>query len=292
MRKGLPVLVTALAMLCARADNSGKVAYVGTPVCLKCHIDFARRWAALDHSKKMVDPALPRERSGCEACHGPGAEHVTGRRKTIVRWEHLELADRSKTCLQCHQGKVEAALWGDTLHSELMSCDHCHEVHKPVKSEHMLKAADGDACIECHQDLAKEVEAKTHHTLADGALSCDMCHTFHGSEHGRLLHAPQGELCAECHDQVPKTEAHQRPDYKLKHKAEAKGHEEQCYMCHEEQTFCKSCHQVPLPHKEDFVTEHGPTAAKIQDACLRCHEADFCRNCHDTVPVKPGGKKE
>jgi predicted CXXCH cytochrome family protein len=286
-------LAAGLVVCCVFAARSAeqpeqKNVYVGSDLCLRCHIDFARRWAALDHSKALLADTQPPEQRGCEACHGPGGDHVAGRRKNIVRWDDLDQEARSKVCLQCHQGKVEAEPWAATTHSELMSCDVCHEVHYQVDRDHLLRAkAEGAECSECH-DIAAAVEAETHHTLVDGGLTCEQCHNPHGAPNAHLLTAPQAELCADCHgDEVPKPDSHAQEDWRHKHKNEAQGHEDQCYMCHDQESFCNQCHVVKVPHVDGYALEHTKDAREHLDACLRCHEKDFCLQCHDEVPPKP-----
>lgn len=259
--------------------------FVGTPICVRCHIDFARRWEGLEHSKKMLDPALPPERSGCEACHGPGSDHVAGNRRQIVRWAELQPGEKADRCLQCHTDKIQAEQWKATLHAELLGCDSCHEVHRPVQRDKMLKMAEGAECTECHGDLPEEVEKQHHHSLVDGALACNMCHQFHGSANARLLMLPQQELCQECHpDQDMRPASHQAETFRLGHGEEAKADREKCLMCHDEATSCQSCHVVNVPHPGDFAVAHTEVAKQHLAACLRCHEEDYCKLCHEDVP--------
>lgn len=282
---GGAVLALLFAALPQRAVGDEEPAYVGTAICIKCHIDFARRWAALEHSKKMTEPGRAPEKTGCEACHGPGGAHVAGQRSQIRKWEPLEVDQRSAICLQCHEDKVQAELWNSTVHALVLSCDTCHEVHHQTEHDSMLRKSPAATCLECHDTLAAEAKAKHHHPLLEDVLTCGQCHSFHGTTEARLLVAPQGELCAACHgDEVPTTEAHKREDYKLNHKAEAKADQDQCLMCHSEQTFCNTCHIVKIPHAENYALEHADEAKKRLATCLQCHAEDFCAVCHDPVP--------
>lgn len=286
----MPALVLlALAGALATGAQAPPATYVGTPICMRCHIDFARRWSALEHSQKMLDPALPPERSGCEACHGAGSDHAAGNRKQIVSWSALQPGQAASRCLQCHTEKIQAEQWQATIHAELKTCGDCHEVHKPTANEKLLKAPAAETCAECHGDLPAEVAAKRHHSLVDGALSCAMCHTFHGSANPRLLMLPQSQLCEECHPgQDMRPESHQAETFKLKlHAEEARADRETCLMCHDEATSCQSCHVVKVPHADDFAVSHTEPAKQHLAACLRCHEEDYCKLCHDDVPKPP-----
>ena len=266
--------------------------YAGSAVCMRCHDAFARRWAKVEHSQELLADGRRPAETGCEACHGPGADHALGQRPKIVAWDKLELDARTAVCLNCHQGKVEAEVWGTTAHSLVLSCDRCHDVHRPVEQDWLLRQPQVDLCGRCHDTLPAKVKAKEHHPLADGALTCDMCHNPHGTGHAHLLSQPQGELCEGCHgDDVPKGPEHDRKDWRLNHQAQAKGHEAQCLMCHDQETFCNQCHVVKVPHGENFAMAHNESAKQHSKACLNCHQKDFCLLCHDPLPT-PGSTKE
>lgn len=284
------VLTAALAFGQTAAPAPAPAApagYAGPNVCFKCHIDFAKQWAGLKHSKTLLADGRPADGKGCEACHGPGAAHAGGKRKQIVAWDKLEQPDAAKVCLKCHQDKkVTAELWFKTPHSQILTCSDCHEVHKPVKREAMLKSAEGKDCSPCHDELSKKIDAKEHHILGKGddALSCNMCHSVHGTTESHQLRKAQETLCKDCHEKTPKPETHAKPNWKLKHKADAKGNEAKCYKCHDQQTRCNSCHVVKIPHPENFAEKHEGQARKTPAACLNCHETKFCMMCHEKMP--------
>jgi hypothetical protein len=56
--------------------------YVGAEVCKTCHEDLYNQWNDSAHFVTTIDSETGRaERPGvarCEACHGPGKEHVEG----------------------------------------------------------------------------------------------------------------------------------------------------------------------------------------------------------------------
>ena len=264
--------------------------YVGHALCQRCHIDFAKLWESLPHSQKMLArDDRPAGQRGCESCHGPAGDHTTTRRKSIVSWRKLTPPERNKICLQCHQDKLSAELWAKGPHNEKVSCENCHNVHRPTKRDKLLKPEEGKECSPCHDKLDDLIKAKRHHTLADGAVTCTQCHSFHGSKQRHLLAQPQGDMCKDCHsDNVPKAESHKRADWKLKHGPDAKGHEADCRMCHEPETFCQQCHVVKVPHAAGFAEAHKEASQQQPKACLKCHDEAFCKQCHDAVPPPVG----
>jgi predicted CXXCH cytochrome family protein len=239
------------------------------------------------HSQALLKSGRAPEKTGCEACHGPGGLHTTTSRHTIVAWDKLTSEQANAVCLKCHAERgLSQELWDATAHSQVLTCPDCHEVHRPQKRDFMLRREEGKDCSPCHDDLADKIKAKEHHTLADGALSCGQCHALHGGKESHLLKKPQGELCVTCHDQdVPRPDTHKAKTWRLKHKAEAKGHEPQCYMCHDQESFCNQCHSVKIPHPDNWAEKlHAPEAKAKPGPCLKCHEVAYCQACHDPLP--------
>ncbi|HIE50988.1 MAG TPA: hypothetical protein EYP85_04450 [Armatimonadetes bacterium] len=267
--------------------------YAGAEVCFVCHIDFARRWALLDHSQELMKRDRPADLRGCEACHGPSAAHVAGERKKTVRWEKLEPGQQADICLKCHQDVLEADRWRKGKHAAAgLSCTFCHEVHKPLENPSLLKQPLKKVCLPCH-NLREEEEAQTHHPLFGGLLPCTACHNVHGTPHQPLLKIQQDALCADCHGKkVPQPKTHQRAQWRLKHRAEAQTQRAQCLMCHSEQGFCNRCHVVPLPHPENFALKHASPSRKHTEVCLLCHQKNYCQICHLEVPAPQQGEAE
>ncbi len=58
-----------------------------------------------------------------------------------------------------------------------------------------------------------------------------------------------------------------------------------CTGCHDAKTFCAQCHLVN--HPSDWVTTHGPIAARSGGACLVCHPQAMCDACHKQRGVTP-----
>src|SRR5205823_12239584 len=51
--------------------------YVGSDTCKTCHEDIFKNFETTPHWKTTFSKKGP-EWQGCEACHGPGKEHVEG----------------------------------------------------------------------------------------------------------------------------------------------------------------------------------------------------------------------
>src|ERR1044071_4261077 len=63
------------------AQRAGSSPYVGSNVCEECHRQGYRRFSATKMAKAFFEsPKSDLEAKGCEACHGPGQEHVEAAR--------------------------------------------------------------------------------------------------------------------------------------------------------------------------------------------------------------------
>ena len=121
----------------------------------------------------------------CEACHGPGAEHVrTGGQGGIRNPGHLNSVEVNEFCGTCHRKAPEAGEekdWTNTWNvrhqptslsqaacfrkSAGMSCLTCHDPHGPL----VRTAAEYDRrCSGCHRAV--------HHQTATAAGTCAGCH--------------------------------------------------------------------------------------------------------------------
>ncbi len=260
--------------------------YVGAKVCFECHLDVARVWAEVPHSQWMLDEKLPVHLRGCEACHGPGSDHVLVRRKgNIVSWAGLSEAEQNAICLQCHE-KVTAAKWAATPHARAkphpLTCIQCHEVHQPVEQPKLLKEAVNNQCLKCHHDIPVRAKANQHHPVS-GGLRCTNCHDPHDNSIAGMLKAPVRDLCQRCHDlEEIKPEDH-TPEFVKEHGKKFKPTNRRCIACHG-RNGCQECHGIEMPHPKGFAVKHAEPTVQKPQVCARCHKQDYCNKCHSDAP--------
>ena len=104
----------------ALADVAGRpLHYAGRRACEECHTDVA----ALRHGSKH-------ERIGCEACHGPLAEHAADPGSVKP-----ERPDGKHICLVCHLANASAPAGFPKIdpqdHGDGAACNSCHKPHHP-----------------------------------------------------------------------------------------------------------------------------------------------------------------
>lgn len=178
---------------------------------------------------------------------------------------------------------------------------------------------------------------KTSHVEYSGMeiKECSSCHKSEGvaPNHDsdwvrghRLVAGKANSKCKECHQQSWCLDCHQGGgsgdnltvdnfgrDYKPKshrsdfiglHPLKAKDSPQQCYRCHDQKSFCNSCHsRFPMgslrikshlmlgPNGQQYsfaIGEHSTEARRNLQSCAACHpEGDVCIQCHSSGKVRP-----
>ena len=165
--------------------------------CFSCHTVHATTSAGLE--PLHAEPGL-----GCEACHGPGHQHVdrmavtheSGTSNAIFDPSKLSPSDSIDFCGSCHRTSADAKLsvtqafdttvirfqpyrleeskcWRATRDQRL-TCVACHDPHKPLERDALFY--DGQ-CLQCHNPVAKvAVSAHTTQVCPKASSNCVSCH--------------------------------------------------------------------------------------------------------------------
>ncbi len=97
-------------------------AFAGSDSCRECHGNIYNKWQKTAHSRELTEQnflmpphqgdcsrchstSAVEKRVGCEACHGPRAEHVVNPKK----YEPVEcrICDIQRMCIQCHIRRID-----------------------------------------------------------------------------------------------------------------------------------------------------------------------------------------
>ena len=168
------VLVSSLGAQSCQQISKGEV---GTTACLVCH-----------DGQKAPDQSQFRDSAhmaiGCEACHGPGRNHVQAAGRGglfIVNPGEFTDAEFLQLCGRCHGSETES--FAKSVHAEkkAMLCLGCHDIHRVGVTSPSFE--DNQLCLECHASSGlgndKEITAHTYHPVDPentGASRCATCH--------------------------------------------------------------------------------------------------------------------
>ena len=264
----LLLILLFLSLAAAHAQTpSLPPGYVGSNVCKSCHPDVWLNFFKNPHYKSIASGEEPPDRTGCEACHGPGKAHVEARggKTTIPRAFSLMDTKRTMdTCLTCHGkdfGKINIRRSSHSMAD--VACTSCHSIHKSAVPIHLLAKKQSDLCYTCHLDVRSQFSMPFKHRVNEGVVQCADCHNPHGTT------APTWRMA--------------RPHMVQ----QALGNETPCVKCHtdkrgpwvfEHATLrvegCETCHQP-----------HGSMNAKL---LRRPVVFTLCMECHNDPDLSSG----
>ncbi len=164
--------------------------------CFGCHSTASTVSGNFDPEHAMLGVT-------CEACHGPGLQHVTAMETspgqsaagTMLNPERLSPVDSVDFCGACHRTRVDVALfmprhmgissvrlqpyrlerslcWG-TSGDPRITCMACHDPHKPLVSDSTAYDA---KCLKCHAGLESPPSANLEPACKVGTKDCVSCH--------------------------------------------------------------------------------------------------------------------
>jgi hypothetical protein len=166
-------------------------------LCFGCHTTYSSTDSKFDPSR-----AIPGVH--CEACHGPGVDHIAAVNadrigealKAILNPAHLSPVNSVDFCGACHRTGVDVVMsegaygpinvrfqpyrleksrcWG-TLGDDRLTCIACHNPHEPLVRETSFYDS---RCLSCHSKGGKELHgARTSFAVCPKATAnCSSCH--------------------------------------------------------------------------------------------------------------------
>ncbi|MBP9095404.1 MAG: cytochrome C [Ignavibacteria bacterium] len=283
-----------------------------TSVSLKDNLNPKKEVCASCHDVKSE--------KDCKLCHYDGVFEKLKSPKPDLIFSHKQHIDSEKQkCTDCHQGldKVKFAKESAAGQPSMESCYSCHNNQKASNN-----------CESCHSNLTN-LNPKSHQSpnfLNEHKVSfnvptdknnCAMCHSDNFCQ---TCHSPVGVKGSNSKDNFyapyytkengvrtdraalqKLTNAHTL-NYKFTHGLDANQKSFECKTCHEEQSFCVSCHQnggemitgiAPTSHSiPNFTTFgvntggglHSELARKDIESCSSCHNVEgrdpACIKCH------------
>ena len=190
-----------------------------------------------------------------------------------IRVQHKHLIEAGFLCIRCHsaQGHGDAVPEGSRTYPSMDQCLLCHNNTYTTETGQVATAE----CDLCHTrpDYADQPAShdesgwmEDHGSI--GILStCSACHT-------------EPDACTSCHGGVRMPH---RDTWISRHgvRVDAEG-QKSCEQCHDTKEYCQTCHQVAMPHPEDFAGTHPKTTERVgAQTCFNCHVVANCQACHE-----------
>jgi DmsE family decaheme c-type cytochrome len=179
--------------------------YVGADTCKGCHEDVFKQFEATPHWKTLLDTRKGKEWQGCEACHGPGADHVNaggGKGVSIFSFRDVSTEEISKRCMGCHEYSEEEGNFSRSVHKvNNVSCIDCHSPHHAKGRQFLLVNSQPQLCYACHLEAKLDFSKPFRHRVNEGLVKCTDCHNEHGGYLSKQLRsaAAQDAVCFKCH---------------------------------------------------------------------------------------------
>jgi predicted CXXCH cytochrome family protein len=238
--------------------------------CIDCHVTAGSIGfdpADDTYHTSFIDPG-----AGCEACHGPGAEHVAAAEagrgaEGILALGALDPEARLEICASCHALAFPfESRWGGNR--PYRPGDDYQQAFLPL-----LRSYETEPYTKItHEDHTPAMGVMEYQGLVqslchlEGGATCTTCHAPHGdgaADHALRAPVGAGALCAGCHqDVVDQGEAHTR------HTAGQPGGA--CVDCHMPPTVEAVGTRLPN-HAIDVPVPANNVDYGVPDACTLCH---------------------
>jgi predicted CXXCH cytochrome family protein len=306
-----PTGVYSGGITAAIAQTASPDDYVGSETCRACHEPQFDSVAKTTHGKLEDLPGWKGKVVGCEACHGPGREHVEGGGDItkIKLFKEMDAKAVSETCLACHAGREAHNNFrrGDHWRNNV-GCTDCHTAHGPeytaqvpgsityigdaavqrpsVADRAMLKASEPQLCIGCHTETKAQFAKPFHHKVLEGTMTCSDCHNPHGGFESKQAKLVLGSdaACIKCHTNKQGPFVYEHAPLKV----------EGCSACHTPhgssnpkllkrnsvRQMCLECHSsITDQFAPDTPSFHNQATVRFQ-SCTICHVAIHGSNAH------------
>jgi predicted CXXCH cytochrome family protein len=263
-------------------------------ICIRCHSTHGQ--PRVDDGFQHADTRVAELGIACEACHGPGEEHVKANANptrryrqhhsnapdpTIVQPERLSAERSSQVCAQCHSiSTYPGRDWWDGLWNKFRPGQDLLSVQTVVRPNRKETLKDLLAELERNPDFFRSrywsdgmvrVSGREYNGLVEskcfegGKLSCLSCHSMHhGDPNDQLKPGMEtDQACLQCHDSLRENiAAHTH------HPAESAG--SRCYNCHMPHTTYGLLKAI-RSHHIDSPRVAATVATGRPNACNQCH---------------------
>ncbi|HWA75465.1 MAG TPA: cytochrome c3 family protein, partial [Polyangiaceae bacterium] len=254
-------------------------------VCADCHSTLVER--RYNPTTDSFDTRWAELSVGCEACHGPGAEHV----RTATGGKAAPFAVRLKPSAPWSPSATGSPAPRSQDGVEVEVCAPCHSRRTPLKenfiaSDPFLDSFEPDLLRPARYHADGQVEGEVYEwgsflqsRMYRSGVKCSDCHDPHSGK----LYAPDNTLCVRCH-----APAHFDVEAHSHHSGPQAP---RCIDCHmPPATFMtideRRDHSIRIPRPEHSVEFGTP------NACNGCHRQESAAWARDSLAKwSPGSQK-
>ena len=185
----------------------------GADTCLICHLQGAEdpalpilapprpdEFFKTKHAQAL-DKRTPFAKEQCEACHGPGGDHIEKGEppRYFGKNSVATVKESNAICLGCHQDHSRIFWIGSVHERNDMACTSCHSVHFRDRTLISTEQATG-VCYDCHHKQRSDFYKTSAHPVRYKKMGCSSCHNPHGAVGANLLTENRvNETCYRCH---------------------------------------------------------------------------------------------
>lgn len=253
--------------------------YVGAEACQACHAEMYQKFEVTPHWKTMLETRRGPAYQGCEACHGPGADHIEGGGDVtkIFNFKGVSTKAISERCMKCHLYGEEHSNFARSAHNvNAVGCVDCHSVHSAKEKQFLLAKSQPELCYSCHLEVKPQFDRPFRHRVNQGLIDCTDCHNQHGGFITRQLRstAAQDVVCFTCHTDKAGPFVFEHAPVKT----------EGCMACHvphgssnprllrrsQVNLLCLECHTLTVDSDVPGIPAFHNQTQKYQ-ACTLCH---------------------
>jgi predicted CXXCH cytochrome family protein len=251
-------------------------------MCAECHSTWVER--RYDAAADRFDTRWAELSVGCEACHGPGADHVQSA-QAAGSGPVLPLRARLKHSAPWTPSGSGSPLPHPQDGFEVEVCAPCHSRREPLKeaflaSDAFLDSFEPELLLPGRYHADGQVEGEVYEwgsflqsRMYQAGVRCSDCHNPHSGK----LQAEGNALCVRCHEPARfDVEAHSH------HGQQAPGKAPRCIDCHmPPNTFMqideRRDHSIRIPRPDHSVAFGTP------NACNGCHARESATWARDQV---------
>jgi hypothetical protein len=248
--------------------------------CDFCHIDPENITAILNPGHEIIfshEGHTSKRNIKCETCHS-GLDAVT--------YATAENMPSMTVCLNCHSAE-KASVDCAACHTNFVSLIPSDHIEGDFRKDHKQLTRIGGLsvpCSNCHtesfcQDCHSGIELKGFGSYKD------------------LMADPYTRTPMRDTPREQKLQNIHNLNYRFTHGIDARSKAIDCYVCHDQQTFCAECHQSggnitqdkirPKNHDEPGFKTVGKGSGGGRHAELAERDIEYCMSCHDVEGKDP-----